>query len=92
MQKIFIYKNPLKYRNTTNSQKFVVILDSTVKVNDRNKVGIITLRRPCVSAKKPHKCELDIIPKIKMLLPLLNYIIAIDYIPANPIALKIPLP
>lgn len=46
--------------------KFDAKLDKTVHVNDKNKVGRIILLLPFVSAKKPHRCALDIIPKIEI--------------------------
>lgn len=49
-------------RNTVIHQKLVMKLEHTVDVNARHSVGMITFRRPWVSARKPHRCELTIIP------------------------------
>lgn len=42
--------------------KFIPKLDIAEHKNDRKRVGTITAFLPFVSAKKPHKCELTIIP------------------------------
>lgn len=56
------HKNPLKNLQITSIAKFVARLDKSVARNDRINVGTITLLRPLLSAKKPQKCELTIMP------------------------------
>lgn len=60
---MYTYKKPLRKRNITIDQKLGAKLESIVTVNVANSVGLITLRRPFVSAKNPHKCELEIMPR-----------------------------
>lgn len=57
------HKNPLKNLKTAKTQKLFVNVDSKVQKNAMNKVGCITFRLPFVSARNPHKWELDMMPE-----------------------------
>lgn len=46
-----------------NRKKFRVSDDITDNTNAINSVGTMTRRRPCVSAKKPHNVDEQIMPK-----------------------------
>lgn len=60
---MFAYKNPFKKRSTTKSEKLFVNDEQRVIKNAIIKVGWITRLRPVVSAKNPHKCDEQIIPR-----------------------------
>lgn len=49
-------------RNNTITQNVCEKLENSVTIKPANNVGLITRRRPFVSAKKPHRCELVMIP------------------------------
>lgn len=56
------HKNPLKNLHTTSTLKFVAKLERKLAKNERISVGTMTLLRPLLSARKPQKCELTIMP------------------------------
>lgn len=58
----------MRKRKITKDQKSFEKLEKTVNIKPTNKVGLIILLRPWVSAKNPHKCELTIIPAKPMAL------------------------
>lgn len=52
----------MKNLKIANTVKLLAKLDKAVNKNDKNSVGAITFFLPLVSPRKPHKCELTIIP------------------------------
>lgn len=62
------YKNPVKNRITVINQKLVVRLERADEAKARNSVGKMIARRPRVSARKPQRCELQMMPANEMAL------------------------
>lgn len=56
------HKSPLKNRSTVNSQNDFTKLETIVMKKEMKRVGIITIRRPRVSARKPHRCDEVMMP------------------------------
>lgn len=56
------HKNPLKNRHNTSIRKLVAKLENSVEMKESTSVGTMTLLRPLQSARKPHRCELAMMP------------------------------
>lgn len=56
------YKSPLKNRKTVNNQNDFTKLETIVMKKEMKSVGIITRRRPRVSARKPQRCDEAMMP------------------------------
>lgn len=57
------HKTPFRKRNVVNTTKLFASDEKTVRTNATNKAGCKTRLRPFVSAMKPQKCDVMIIPK-----------------------------